>query len=116
VGVKEDSMSALMESLQLEWVAALIVLSIGVVTILIMRRRGHKRPIADTLQDLSIYDDDFASGNFEIDPVREAEVYLAYGNREQALSLLRKAAQNQPERQDIIAKIAEIENGSTVRG
>jgi TATA-binding protein-associated factor Taf7 len=47
--------------------------------------------------------------NLDIDPIHEAEIYIAYGNKEMALKVLNKAADAEPDREDIRAKIAELQ-------
>ena len=44
----------------------------------------------------------------EVDPIAEAEVYIAYGREAQAEEILREALRKQPERQAIRAKLLEI--------
>ena len=44
----------------------------------------------------------------EVDPIAEAEVYIAYGREAQAEEILREALKKQPERQAIRAKLLEI--------
>lgn len=44
----------------------------------------------------------------EVDPVAEADVYLAYGREEQAVAVLREGLLNQPERLAIHMKLLEI--------
>lgn len=44
----------------------------------------------------------------EVDPIAEAEVYIAYGREQQAEEILREALKRQPERQGIRLKLAEI--------
>lgn len=44
----------------------------------------------------------------EVDPIAEAEVYIAYGREAQAEEILREALQRQPERQALRAKLMEI--------
>ncbi len=44
----------------------------------------------------------------EVDPIAEAEVYIAYGREVQAEEILREALKKQPERQAIRAKLLEI--------
>jgi Tfp pilus assembly protein FimV len=94
---------------KLEWFVAMVAVTIGIVAAIAMRKRMPKKPAPDTFQDMSIFDDEVASGNYEIDPVAEAEVYLAYGNKQQAIILLNKAALDNPGRQDILDKIREID-------
>ncbi|HWS74219.1 MAG TPA: FimV/HubP family polar landmark protein [Quisquiliibacterium sp.] len=47
----------------------------------------------------------------EVDPIAEAEVYIAYGREAQAEEILREALRKQPERQAIRAKLLEIMAG-----
>ncbi len=47
----------------------------------------------------------------EVDPIAEAEVYIAYGREAQAEEILREAMRKQPERQAIRAKLLEIYSG-----
>jgi hypothetical protein len=42
------------------------------------------------------------------DPLAEAEVYLAYGKKQQALEILQRAAIADPSRQDIAAKLSSL--------
>ena len=44
----------------------------------------------------------------EVDPVAEAEVYIAYGREAQAEEILREALQRDPHRPDVATKLAEI--------
>src|SRR5690606_996437 len=44
----------------------------------------------------------------EVDPIAEAEVYIAYGRESQAEEILREALKRQPERQAIRLKLLEI--------
>lgn len=47
----------------------------------------------------------------EVDPIAEAEVYIAYGREAQAEEILKEALRRQPERQAIRAKLLEIYSG-----
>ncbi len=47
----------------------------------------------------------------EVDPIAEAEVYIAYGREAQAEEILREALKKQPERHAIRAKLLEIYSG-----
>ncbi|MDO9103894.1 MAG: FimV/HubP family polar landmark protein [Methylovulum sp.] len=68
-----------------------------------------------TLGD-NIFASDFAAGDFdvidmdqgEIDPISEADVYLAYGRYQQAEDLMRDAIADQPERDECKLKLLEI--------
>ncbi len=68
----------------------------------------------DTSQH-SVFGADFRIGNnspeaTEVDPIAEAEVYIAYGRDVQAEEILREALQQSPERQAIRLKLLEICN------
>lgn len=64
----------------------------------------------------NIFASDFAAGDFdvidmdqgEIDPISEADVYLAYGRYQQAEDLMRDAIADQPERDECKLKLLEI--------
>ena len=43
-----------------------------------------------------------------VDPIKEADVYLAYGRRAQAVQILESALANDPSRDDVKLKLAEI--------
>lgn len=47
----------------------------------------------------------------EIDPIAEAEVYLAYGKEAQAEEILRDALAKSPDREDVLLKLLEIYHG-----
>lgn len=47
----------------------------------------------------------------EIDPIAEAEVYLAYGKEAQAEEILRDALAKHPDREDVLLKLLEIYHG-----
>jgi pilus assembly protein FimV len=68
----------------------------------------------DTSQH-SVFGADFRIGNnvaeaHEVDPIAEAEVYIAYGRDAQAEEILREALSREPERQAIRLKLLEIYN------
>jgi len=68
----------------------------------------------DTSQH-SVFGADFRIGNNtaeanEVDPIAEADVYIAYGRDVQAEEILREALQQNPERQAIRLKLMEIHN------
>ncbi len=44
----------------------------------------------------------------EVDPITEAEVYMAYGRHQQAEELLRDAIEQEPERHELLGKLMEI--------
>jgi len=45
-----------------------------------------------------------------VDPIAEANVYLAYGRKEQAAGILRDALATNPENEEVLAKLREIES------
>ena len=47
----------------------------------------------------------------EVDPLAEAEVYMAYGRDEQAEEVLKEAAENNPDRHELKLKLLEIYQG-----
>jgi predicted Zn-dependent protease len=49
------------------------------------------------------------SKNRNVDPLAEAEVYLAYGRKKEAIQLLRAGLANHPNRTDIAAKLSKLE-------
>jgi Tfp pilus assembly protein FimV len=50
-------------------------------------------------------------GNDEaLDPLAEAQVYVAYGRKNQAIELLEKALQQNPARADIATKLRELKS------
>jgi pilus assembly protein FimV len=56
----------------------------------------------------SLRDDASEVHSTEVDPIAEAEVYIAYGREAQAEEILREALKRQPERQAIRLKLLEI--------
>jgi hypothetical protein len=95
-----------MNKLEILWVVALVIALAGIGGVVLLRRKPKAGPPADTL--FSTIDERSPDGGAPLDPVAEAEVYLAYGNKQQALTVLRKAALEHPERADVLAKIREI--------
>jgi len=47
----------------------------------------------------------------DVNPVIEAEVYLAYGRKEQAIEILEEALRAKPAREDVRRKLQEIKAG-----
>ncbi|MCF7987256.1 MAG: fimbrial protein FimV [Methylovulum sp.] len=70
----------------------------------------------DLATEENIFASDFAIGDFdvvdvdqgEIDPISEADVYLAYGRYQQAEDLMRDAIMEQPDRDECKLKLLEI--------
>lgn len=59
-------------------------------------------------QSTSIYAASQLDTNADVDPVQEADVYLAYGRDEQAAEILRDALQAEPSRVALHAKLCEV--------
>jgi Tfp pilus assembly protein FimV len=72
-----------------------IVLIIGVILVigfvLLTRRAGSNR-----------------SNGGPVDPIAEAEVFIAYGRKKQALEILENALRENPQRDDIALKLSEL--------
>jgi pilus assembly protein FimV len=71
---------------------------------------------SDLTTDDNLFSSEFATGEFdvfdmdqaEIDPISEADVYLAYGRYQQAEDLMRHAIDEQPEHNEFKLKLLEI--------
>ncbi len=82
------------------------------------------RKSSATISGESSFLNDFKASDFEsfesfnvehgdIDPLEEADVYLAYGRYQQAEDLIRQAINNHPEREECKLKLLEIYHAST---
>jgi hypothetical protein len=91
-------------------VALAIAVSVAVGWRTVRRSRAlHRRPAAAAGETIySTLGPDGQGEVLDIDPLHEAEVYAAYGNKEAALKVLVKASTVAPEREDIRTKIAEL--------
>lgn len=69
--------------------AAIVLFVIGLIFFAVRGRKGISGPV---------------------DPLAEADVYLAYGRSAQAKELLQEALRADPRREDIAAKLRELEN------
>jgi Tfp pilus assembly protein FimV len=95
-----------MSNMQILWTVSVVAALAAVVGIILLRRKPKATVAQDTL--FSTFDDRPSEANAHLDPIAEADVYLAYGNKQQAVNILRKAAQENPGRADILEKIREI--------
>jgi hypothetical protein len=81
------------------------------------RRRKKQRPVVQRVQrDETVYSmfrELPEADESEYDPIGEAKIYLAYGNKRMALTVLNTAATKHPERDDIRQKIIEIESAES---
>jgi hypothetical protein len=89
--------------------ALAVVIGAGVAYWLQRRARQRRQlPVQDGETVYSALGHGGPADALDIDPIHEAEVYAAYGNKETALRVLMKAAAAAPEREDIRAKIEEL--------
>lgn len=56
----------------------------------------------------TMFDDSPLEEGPDFDAIGEAKIHLAYGNRQKAMSILAKAAEEHPEREDIKRKLEEL--------
>ena len=63
---------------------------------------------ATEAESRSVEADTPAGGSDEVDPIAEADVYIAYGRDAQAEEILKEAMAKHPEREDFQVKLAEI--------
>jgi Tfp pilus assembly protein FimV len=105
-----------MSNMDILWAVSVVASLAAVVGIILLRRkpkthnRAHNKAQVPAATDslFSTFDDRAPEAVTQLDPIAEADVYLAYGNRQQAVSLLRQAAKENPGRTDILEKIREI--------
>ena len=72
------------------------------------RRKRRTRKAAPPTSSETVYsafDGDAIPIDSDIDPLEEAELYLAYGNKKGALDVLDKAMRSMPDRDDIRLKL-----------
>jgi len=100
----------------LYWLIALVLALLAGVGIVLWRQgkqaaRRAALPLTSSNGETVYSDlgDGELDDNLDIDPLHEAEIYAAYGNREMALKVLTTAAAAAPDREDIRAKIAELQ-------
>ncbi|MFO0003225.1 MAG: FimV family protein, partial [bacterium] len=70
--------------------------------------RAAVDPMVTTVPGRSVTDLAQGSGDEEVDPLAEAEVYLSYGRDAQAEEILREAVERQPGRNELRMKLLEI--------
>jgi Tfp pilus assembly protein FimV len=71
------------------YIAIFIALGMGIAAV---RKYSKRQPVRAT-----------------VNPIKEANVYLAYGRKQQALDILKQALLGDPENEECKAKIVEIE-------
>ena len=87
-----------------ELIIGVIVLLVGLVTLYVIRKKLMKDLGSDLYERLSIFPSK-TTKHSEIDPLAEAEVYIAYGQKKKAIGLLERAQLEQPNRADITKKL-----------
>jgi hypothetical protein len=85
------------DPLQMEWLIALS-LALGVAVLVIGPLRPSRPSPGGVKRGLA-------------DPLAEAEVYLAYGQRQKAIDVLEAASRSHPERTDFTKKLNELRTG-----
>lgn len=72
---------------------------------------GQEVDTSNSLFNTNVRDSGVDVHSTEVDPIAEAEVYIAYGREAQAEEILKEALKRQPERQAIRLKLLEIYAG-----
>ena len=115
------------------------ILVLGVVAWLVIRRRKMQEGFQESILNVGMADSvaradstmpgesnmvsDFAMSGMEpiqtdtadVDPISEADVYLAYGRHTQAEDIIRQALQKTPDRLDLHAKLLEVMHAANNR-
>lgn len=138
VSAKDESVvdSFLSDTTMLGLVAILVL---GVVAWLVIRRRKMQEGFQESILNVGMADSvaradstmpgesnmvsDFAMSGMEpiqadtadVDPISEADVYLAYGRHQQAEDIIKQALQKNPDRLDLQAKLLEVMHAANNR-
>jgi hypothetical protein len=97
-----------MAILKPELIVAAIVVLIGVVGLVLIKKRLIKLVGKEGYKYMSISSSNNATPISTPNALAEAEVYIAYGRKEQAIQVLEKALHEDPSRADILARLNEI--------
>ena len=95
-----------------ELIMGALVLAIGLVGLIAVRRWLERTVGPDGYKRMSIFRSNESRPKAGPDPLAEAEVYLAYGRREKAIAILSAGLQSDPARDDIRKRLFEIKVGT----
>lgn len=100
-----------MEIGQMEWLVIGAVIVIGVLGLLGTRREPMTALGSDARRRTPASSSAASNTDTDVNPIAEAEVYLAYGRKEQAIEILEEALRAYPAREDFRRKLTEIKAG-----
>ncbi len=100
-----------MEIGQMEWIIIGAVVVIGLLGFFGIRREPKTALGSDMRKDAPAPSSARGDADEDVDPIAEAEVYLSYGRKEQAIEILEEALRAKPAREDIRRKINAIKTG-----
>lgn len=97
-----------MDSLKPELIIAAIVVLIGILGLVLIKKQLIKLVGKEGYKHMSISSSSNTTPVSTPNALAEAEVYIAYGRKEQAMQVLEKALHENPSRTDFLAKLNEI--------
>jgi pilus assembly protein FimV len=101
-----------MEIGQTEWIIIGAVVVIGLLAFFGSRRGEPKTALGSNMRkDAPAPESTQSDTDEDVNPVTEAEVYLSYGRKEQAIEILEEALRANPTREDVRKKLNEIKAG-----
>jgi len=101
-----------MEIGQMEWIIIGAVIVVAVLGFLGTRREPRTALGSDAHRRAPAPSSTASNTNADVHPIAEAEVYLAYGHKEQAIEILEEALRANSAREDVRKKLNEIKAGS----
>ena len=100
-----------MEIGQMGWIIIGAVVVIGLLAFFGSRGEPKTALGSDTHKDVPASSSTQSDADEDVNPVTEAEVYLAYGRKEQAIEILEEGLRANPAREDVRKKLQEIKAG-----